>query len=86
VRQRRRVHRRAARKLKRGSASPDLLSPASQAIEKGLRDAVLAVLEARNLTPNAEERGRLELETDADKLRRWIGRAAVAGSVQEALD
>jgi hypothetical protein len=56
-----------------------------QGIEKGLRDAVLAVLEARELTPSAEERRRIELETDADKLRRWIARAAVAGSVDEAL-
>jgi ribosomal protein L13E len=57
-----------------------------QGIEQGLRYAVLAVREARKLAPSAEERRRLEVEANADKLRRWIARAAVAGSVQEALD
>jgi len=45
--------------------------------------AVLAVLEARSLTPSPQQRARIEAEQDDVTLGRWIRRAALAHAVED---
>jgi hypothetical protein len=45
--------------------------------------AVLAVLEARGLSPSAEQRARVLASTNLDELELWIRRAATVSSADE---
>ncbi len=50
---------------------------------RGKAASLLAVLEARGLAPNEEQRRRILSTTDLDVLERWLRRAVVADSVDE---
>ncbi len=56
---------------------------AQQAVAAGLREAVLAVLEARGISCSDEARGSLMACDDIPTLQRWLSRAKVAGSVAD---
>ena len=55
------------------------------ALTEGLREAVLALLDARGLPCPDDARARVASCFDAETLRRWIARAATAASVDEVL-
>ena len=50
---------------------------------EGLRDAIIAVCEARSLALTEAQRARLAAEIDAAVLRRWHTRAVTAASAAE---
>lgn len=55
----------------------------AQGKAEGKAESVLAVLEARGLSPSSEQRERILAITNLDELELWIRRAATASSVDE---
>lgn len=53
---------------------------------KGLRVALLDILAVRRIEIGEEALARIRACKDAEALRRWVGRAAVASSLAEVLD
>ena len=51
--------------------------------DRRFRDAILAILAARGLTPSPEDRQRVETCADPALLSRWITRAATAATMDE---
>ena len=50
-----------------------------------LRATLVAILEARGMEISSELAARIETATDFSRLQRWISRAAIADTIDEAL-
>ncbi len=57
----------------------------ARGLAQGKREALLAVLNARGLSPTPVEQATIECCTDPDQLQRWIVKATAAASVSEVL-
>ena len=74
----------------RAQRHPEFLAERAEGRAEGLAEAraaaVLTVLEARGLTPTADERDRIRAERDPDRVARWLAAAVTCASVAALFD